>query len=98
VIRLHRALIRADDRQVASLHDTLSNNIRGERARRRMTQKQLAEQCGWPRTAIHDVEIGRRKLTLDEMACLCRAFGCDLAELVRGGNEDDLHALGIVRR
>jgi len=54
--------------------------------------------CGLPRTAIYDTEIGRRKLTLDEMACLCRDFGIDLAELVRGGDEDDLHALGIVRR
>ena len=44
--------------------------------------------CGLPRTAIYDTEIGRRKLTLDEMACLCRAFGIDLAELVTRTDSD----------
>ena len=44
---------------MADLGDLIANNIRGERARRRWTQAQLAERLGWPRTSIHDIEIGR---------------------------------------
>jgi len=80
---------------VASLHDTLANNVRGERSRRRLTQAQLAVMLGWPRTAIHDIESGRRRLGLDDLAALCRVFDMPLVELCHGGRDDDLHALGL---
>ena len=80
------------------MHDTVANNVRGERARRRWTQAELAERLGWPRTAIHDVEIGRRRLSLDDLAALCRTFELPLIELCRGGDRYELAALGISPR
>lgn len=80
---------------MATLHDVLANNIRGERARRRLTQAQLADLLGWPRTSIHDVEVGRRRLTLDDLTAFCRAFGLPLSELLRGADDEALRILGI---
>jgi transcriptional regulator with XRE-family HTH domain len=80
---------------VASLGDVIANNVRAERARRHWTQARLADQIGWPRTAVHEVESGRRRLGPDDLAALCRVFGIPLAELARGANPDDLAALGI---
>ena len=79
------------------LADIAANNLRGERARRRLTQAQLAEMLGWPRTSVYDVESGRRRLSLDDLAAICRVLGVPLAELLRGADDDDLRALGLVR-
>lgn len=78
-----------------SLHDVVANNIRGERARRRWTQVELAEKLGWPKTSVSDLEIGRRRLTIDDLADLCRVFGLPLVELCRGGDEESLRSLGL---
>jgi len=83
---------------VATLHDAFANGVRAERGRRRWTQAQLAERLGWPRNSIHEVELGRRRLTLDDIADVCRAFGMPLVELCRGGDDDAIRALGIDRR
>jgi transcriptional regulator with XRE-family HTH domain len=78
-----------------SLADLLAANVRGERARRRWTQAQLAERLGWPRTSIHDVEIGRRRLDVDGLHALCEAFGIPLVELLRGAPPAALSTLGL---
>lgn len=78
-----------------TLHDVLANNVRGERARRRWTQEQLADRLGWPKTSIYDVERGRRRLTLDDLADLCAAFDLPLVELCRGAERTRLQALGL---
>ncbi len=83
---------------MASLADVAANNVRAERARRRWTQAELARRLDWPRTSIHDVEIGRRRLGLDDLAAVCRVFGIDLLDLCHGGDDDDLRALGLTRR
>lgn len=84
-----------DDHTVPTLHDLLANNVRGERARRRWTQAQLAEMLGWPRTAIHDIEIGKRRLGLDDLSELCRIFDLPLVELCRGADLRQLRYLGL---
>jgi transcriptional regulator with XRE-family HTH domain len=80
---------------VPALGDVIANNVRAERARRRWTQAHLAELVGWPRTAVHEVESGRRKLGPDDLVALCTAFGIPLTELARGGDPAHLTALGL---
>lgn len=77
------------------LGDHLANSIRAERSRRRGSQAELAEAIGWPKSSVGDVESGRRKLGLDDLAVICRAFDVPLAELLRGADRDDLRALGL---
>jgi DNA-binding XRE family transcriptional regulator len=37
---------------------------------RRMTQADLAQAIDWPRTSIHDLETGRRKISPDDLTTL----------------------------
>ena len=60
-----------------------------------MTQAQLADLLGWPRTSIYDVEVGKRRLGLDDLVQLCNAFGLPLVELCRGADDGDLRTLGL---
>lgn len=78
-----------------TLGDVIANNVRAERARRHWTQAHLAELAGWPRTAIHEIESGRRKLGPDDLVTLCRVFRLPLVELARGGDPDHLTTLGL---
>jgi transcriptional regulator with XRE-family HTH domain len=78
-----------------ALGDVIANNVRAERARRRLTQADLADQMGWPRSSIHDVEAGRRKIGPDDLVALCRVFSVSFADLARGADEGDLRTLGL---
>jgi transcriptional regulator with XRE-family HTH domain len=81
---------------VARLAHVIANNVRGERARRHLTQAQLGESMGWPRNAIHEVESGRRRLGPDDLVALCRVLDLPLVELCRGAEPEDLRILGII--
>jgi transcriptional regulator with XRE-family HTH domain len=78
-----------------TLGDRIAANVRGERARRRWTQGDLAERLGWSRSTVGDFESGRRKVTADDLPLLCEAFGFDLAELAHGADPADLRRLGL---
>lgn len=80
---------------MASLGDHIAANVRGERARRKWTQADLAERLGWSRSTVGDVESGRRKVIADDLPALCRAFGMPLSELVRGTDPEHLRRLGL---
>jgi transcriptional regulator with XRE-family HTH domain len=80
---------------MAGIGHVIANNIRAERARRRMTQADLAHTIGWPRSSIHDIEASRRKISPDDLVALCRAFGITLTELAHGADPDDLTTLGL---
>jgi transcriptional regulator with XRE-family HTH domain len=81
---------------VVSLDDVIASNLRGERARRRWTQADLAERLGWPERRVLTTEIGRRTLRPSELAVICRILDVTLLELARGADEDDLRALGLI--
>lgn len=56
--------------------------VRAERARRRMTQAQLAERLGWAPSTLADLEGGRRQVRLDDLPLLCEALDVSLRKLL----------------
>jgi transcriptional regulator with XRE-family HTH domain len=78
--------------------DHIAAAIRAERARRRLTQAELAKQAGLSRTALADVEAGKRQVTANHLPAICRALGVPLSTLIREANPDDLRALGCDSR
>ena len=67
---------------------TVASNVKAARKHYAVTQKQLSErlsQVGRPMSVatISLMEAGRRRITVDELAALGRAFDCGVATLLR---------------
>ena len=75
--------------------DVLARNVRAERSRLRWRQADLADALGWSATTVADVEGGRRRLDIGQIAALCRALDVPLAQLLHGADPSDLAALGL---
>lgn len=78
-----------------TIGDHFAAAVRAERARRRMTQAQLAEMVGWSTGTLADLEAGRRRVGLDDVPRICGALGVPLVEMVRGADPADLRMLGL---
>lgn len=78
-----------------SLADVIPSAVRAERARLKLTQKELADRLGWSVATLGDLEAGRRRPAVDDLPLLCRAFGVTLAVLLDRAEPDDLRALGL---
>lgn len=62
----------------------LGERVRERRAKRGVTQEDLAHSAGVHRTYMTHVETGRVNPSLETMARLALALDCDIADLVRG--------------
>jgi transcriptional regulator with XRE-family HTH domain len=82
-------------RGVPSLGDVIAANVRGERARRRWSQADLAERLGWARSTVGDLESGRRKVAADDLPALCTALDVPFADLIRGAEPADVEQLRL---
>ena len=78
-----------------SLSDAIAANVRGERARLKLTQAELGERLGISAATVSDIETGRRAVTANDLPSLCAAFGVPLSELARRANPRDLRVLGL---
>jgi transcriptional regulator with XRE-family HTH domain len=72
-------------------------NVRGERAKRRWRQQDLAERLGpgWDQPKVANVEAGRREIRLGELPDFCRALDVPLVKLLDGASVEDRRALGV---
>ena len=84
--------------QHAELDALVAGNVRAQRARRRMTQQQLADELDWSRASVLSLENDARRVTLSDVVDLCRALEIPLAELLAGAPDDVTQQLGIDRR
>lgn len=50
-------------------------NIRAARERLKITQEQVAEHLGIPRSAVSEMEAGKRDISASELFALARLFG-----------------------
>jgi transcriptional regulator with XRE-family HTH domain len=80
---------------VPDFGDVIAANVRGERAKRRWTQEQLATRLGWERARVGHLESGRRTVKAADIPALCRALDVPFSELMRGADPDDLAAMGL---
>lgn len=80
-----------------SIGDVVAANVRAERARMRLTQRQLAERLGWSVGTLADLEAGRRRPAVDDLPRLCEALGVTLLDLLNRADPQDLGRLGLDR-
>lgn len=73
----------------------VAGNVRAQRAKRRWTQQELADEMEWSRASLLSLENESRRVTLNDVVDLCRALEVPLAELLRGADLEVLKELGI---
>jgi len=71
-----------DLERLTKLGDNLVENLRAQRAKRGLTQVQLAKLAGLPRSTIANLEVGGSNPTLNVLAGLSGALGLSLEELL----------------
>ena len=71
----------------SGLDAVLAERVRSLRERRGWRPLDLAVAAGWSRATVVDVEAGRRRLTVRDVAVLCGVFRVPLAALVEGADE-----------
>jgi transcriptional regulator with XRE-family HTH domain len=64
-------------------YQTLLVLLREARERSGMSQVDLAERLRRPQSWVSKIEIGERRLDLEELRQVCEAIGTDMAKLVR---------------
>lgn len=82
----------ADDPGLGSY---IARGVRARRAWLQLSQAEVGERAGWSAQTISELELGRRKVTADDLPALCIALECDLAELVRGAPSALVRPLGL---
>ena len=80
---------------MSDIGQVIAANVRGERARRRLSQEDLGLRVGWTRQVVWQFESGARVLKVTELPALCRALDVSLFELTRGADPDDIAAMGL---
>jgi transcriptional regulator with XRE-family HTH domain len=73
----------------------IAGNVRAARARTRLRQEDLADEMGWPRATVTNLESGTRRVTLAEAVQLCTALHLSLRELLHGAPQDVFDSLGL---
>jgi transcriptional regulator with XRE-family HTH domain len=81
--------------------DVVRERIREHRERARLTQAQLANQMmlsgfGWKRITVTEVELGKRRVSLEELAALAGWFGVPMASFFLPGDRDLLKLRRLV--
>ena len=83
---------------MTSLGMRIARNVAAERTRRAWDQRSLAERIaadGWSRSTVSNLELGKRKVTADDLPLLCAAFEISLAQLMFGADPEDLTKLRL---
>lgn len=69
------------------LLDNLARNVRDLRLKNRLSQEQLAEQCGFHRTYIGSIERGERNATLSTLEVLSDTLNVSIAQLINNDEQ-----------
>lgn len=64
---------------------SMGDNIRAERARRNITQKELADAIGVSKTSIYLYETGRAVPAADKVKRIAGALGVSVSDIIERG-------------
>jgi transcriptional regulator with XRE-family HTH domain len=95
---MHAANALRTVRDMASLGAHIARYVAAERIRRRWDQSTLAQKIGaegWSRSTVSNLELGKRKVTADDLPLLCEAFEISLLQLMHGVEAADLAKLRL---
>ncbi|WP_295386334.1 helix-turn-helix transcriptional regulator [uncultured Thiodictyon sp.] len=61
----------------------IGGNLRSARRQARLTQSQLAQQCGIVQSDVGQIERAEKNVTLDTLLTLCAALGIEIIDLMQ---------------
>lgn len=59
-------------------NDTLKNELRAEWTRKGLIQKDIARRMGVSTANLSNILVNKKSLSVDDIARICDAMGCDL--------------------
>jgi transcriptional regulator with XRE-family HTH domain len=83
---------------MASLETHIARTVAAERVRRNWDQATLARKIsagGWSRSTVSNLELGKRRVTADDLPLLCEAFQISLLQLMHGVDPADIAKLRL---
>lgn len=80
---------------MTGINAVVGANVRGYRARARLSQDELGEVLAMSQRAVSRLERGETGLRLDQLPALCARLGVGMADLFTGADEDDVAALRL---
>ena len=66
----------------ATMRQAIASRLRLARERAGLTQGQVANNLGWHRPTVSEIEAGRRKVPAEELSTLADLYGVDVAWIV----------------
>jgi transcriptional regulator with XRE-family HTH domain len=67
-----------------NMNEQIAGRLKAERERRGVSQRVLADWCGWAQSRVGNYESGARTIGLDDAIILAKALGISPIELIFG--------------
>lgn len=66
-----------------TLNEKIGFELRNQRLLRRMTIQQVADKLGKSKNTVSYYELGKIKITINDLVSYCKAVGCDCIEVLK---------------
>lgn len=86
---------RAELEPLEAAHRAIAAHLRAERARRGLTQKELAAATGLDESTIWRIEKGRRAMSLDQLIAIATVFRLTPGDFLNGAYAEMQHAAPV---
>lgn len=75
------------------MNEQIAGRLKAARERKGISQKTLADRCGWAQSRIGNYESGARTIGLDDAVTMARELGIPPVELVFGNESQGMRPL-----
>lgn len=75
------------------MNEQIASRLKAAREKKGISQKTLADRCGWAQSRIGNYESGARAIGLDDAVIMAKELGIPAVELVFGGEGQGLRRL-----
>ncbi|MDK9585450.1 helix-turn-helix domain-containing protein [Lelliottia wanjuensis] len=75
------------------MNEQIAGRLKAAREKKGISQKVLADRCGWAQSRIGNYESGARTIGLDDAVAMAKELGIPPVELVFGGEAQGLRRL-----
>ncbi|MCS2154742.1 helix-turn-helix domain-containing protein [Scandinavium goeteborgense] len=76
-----------------NMNEQIASRLKAAREKKGISQKVLADRCGWAQSRVGNYESGARAIGLDDAVSMARELGISPVELVFGEEGQDLRRL-----